>query len=516
LQDGALMLFGIALGLLAGYFAARASQQRQGYAELDRYANHLILVGEQLAVETDKAVTDVLHDGKPFCSDEDLAFMRKWVYNAQNVRDLGRNRDGNLVCSTGVGRLVGGPRQVQRPDLDTGGMKVYAHSPLMISNQTTGFIVQIADISVVFNPEAYKYLDEPPMLYSAYLHPQNSNQLIHAFGHEMPLSPEEVLRGRRLLRDGVVYRPLCDTHSSVCAVAAVPYATMMVRTRRMIVGYLLLGAVLGGAFALIAVLFYRTRQSLEQQLRRAIRRGSLTVVYQPVFDLSTSAPVGCEALVRWTNEYGEPVRPDRFIALAEEKGFLSDITHLVLKLTVAELGDLLSSSSLRVTVNMATQDLHDPTFLGYLERLLAEANLPASSVGLELTERSTADQDNAIAAIAELQSRGHAVYVDDFGTGYSSLAYLHRLEVHAIKIDRSFTKTIGTEAVTASVIPQILQMARELNLLVVVEGIETPEQVAYFRSATSVRVLGQGFYLSKPMSAADFRKLVQTGNPVIQ
>jgi sensor c-di-GMP phosphodiesterase-like protein len=252
---------------------------------------------------------------------------------------------------------------------------------------------------------------------------------------------------------------------------------------------------------------------MEQQLRRAIRRGGLTVVYQPVFDLSTSALVGCEALVRWTNEYGQAVRPDRFIALAEEKGFLSEITHLVLKLTVEELGDLLSSSSLRVTVNMAAQDLHDPAFLGYLERLLAEANLPASSVGLELTERSTVDQDNAIAAIAKLQSRGHAVYVDDFGTGYSSLAYLHQLEVHAIKIDRSFTKTIGTEAVTASVIPQILQMARELNLLVVVEGIETPEQVDYFRSATSLRLLGQGFYLSKPMSAAEFRKLVQTGNP---
>ena len=161
-------------------------------------------------------------------------------------------------------------------------------------------------------------------------------------------------------------------------------------------------------------------------------------------------------------------------------------------------------------VNIATQDLHDPTFLPYLEECLAHAKLAPESIGLELTERSTADQDNAIAAISALQSRGHAIYVDDFGTGYSSLAYLHRLGAHAIKIDHTFTRTVGTDAVTASVIPQILQMAKELNLLVVVEGIETREQAEYFRSIASVRVLGQGFHLSNPLSAAELRKLVLT------
>jgi sensor c-di-GMP phosphodiesterase-like protein len=101
---------------------------------------------------------------------------------------------------------------------------------------------------------------------------------------------------------------------------------------------------------------------------------------------------------------------------------------------------------------------------------------------------------------------GHPVYIDDFGTGYSSLAYLHDLKISAIKIDRAFTSTVGTEALTASVVPQILQIASGLNLLVVVEGIETERQARYFRTArTGIR--GQGWLFGKPVPAAHFKRL---------
>lgn len=97
------------------------------------------------------------------------------------------------------------------------------------------------------------------------------------------------------------------------------------------------------------------------------------------------------------------------------------------------------------------------------------------------------------------------VYIDDFGTGYSSLSYLHRLAVDAIKIDRSFTQTVGTEAVTASVVPQILAMAAQLELMVVVEGVETAEQMEYFRAA-GPGLLGQGWFFGKPVPAAQLRE----------
>ena len=114
----------------------------------------------------------------------------------------------------------------------------------------------------------------------------------------------------------------------------------------------------------------------------------------------------------------------------------------------------------------------------------------------------------ALDAISHLQRSGHTVYIDDFGTGYSSLAYLHQLAADAIKIDRTFTHTVCTEAVTASVVPQILDIARRLELLVVVEGIETREQADYFRHAGG-GILAQGWFFGRPVPVGEFRKRIE-------
>ena len=128
-------------------------------------------------------------------------------------------------------------------------------------------------------------------------------------------------------------------------------------------------------------------------------------------------------------------------------------------------------------------------------------------LGLELTERSTADSIVATKALSDLKQAGYRLYIDDFGTGYSSLAYLHRLAVDGIKIDQIFTQTVGTESITATVIPQILEMARQLELQVIVEGVETKEQADYFRAAFPTG-RAQGWLYSRPLSANDLRRLL--------
>jgi len=264
---------------------------------------------------------------------------------------------------------------------------------------------------------------------------------------------------------------------------------------------------LGGALGLILVQFHHGHSSMESQLRRAIQKDSLTLVYQPIIDLETNAIVGAEALVRWINEDGESVRPEVFIALAEQRGFVGQITQRVARCAVEELGDLLKTGTFRLTLNISSEDLHDARFVANLDSALGKSGVPAASIGLELTERFAADQERAMDTLALIKSKGYMVYIDDFGTGYSSLAYLHRLQVDAIKIDRTFTQTVGTEAVTASVVPQILDMAAKLGLLVVVEGIETKKQAEYFR-ASGRGILGQGWLFGKPVPVAQFRKLL--------
>jgi sensor c-di-GMP phosphodiesterase-like protein len=164
-------------------------------------------------------------------------------------------------------------------------------------------------------------------------------------------------------------------------------------------------------------------------------------------------------------------------------------------------------STFRVNVNIAASDLADSEFLPMLENALAGAEVSSRNLGIEITESYTARQQVARNTILRLRQNGHYVAIDDFGTGYSSLAYLHDLSVDAIKIDKAFTKAIGTDAVTVSILPQILTMAETLKLRVVVEGIETHAQADYF-AASNQRIHAQGWLFGRPVPARLFLQML--------
>jgi sensor c-di-GMP phosphodiesterase-like protein len=502
-----IFLSGCVLGSMVAYSIERALHIREARYQLADFASRLVQRGDKLGQEDLAAMDAVNHDNLPFCSDQEIAFMRDYVFRSTHIRDIGRTKNAWLYCSAGIGRvsvLTAPPR----PDIDYNGLKIFLHVPLLISHRTIGFIVEKDDVSVVLSPNNTENFNEPPMSYAAMLKDPPNHRIIRTSGPAIPLTDAEILAGRMIERNGVVYKPLCSQTSLVCRVAIEPRAAMMSTRPPLFFGFVVAGAFLGGTLAMILILLYRGHRSLERQLQRALRNGSLTLVYQPVVSLETKRIVGAEALVRWINEDGESVRPDVFVALAEQRGFVGEITRLVARRMVDELGDLLATKSFRVTLNITSRDVADPDFSNFLKTCLEAAKVDPPNVGLELTERSTADHRSVAAGLAKLRSAGHMIYIDDFGTGYSSLAYLHELHIDAIKIDRSFTKTVGTGAVTASVVPQILEMAAQLDLLVVVEGIETNQQAEYFRAAGR-DILGQGWLFGKPVPAAQFRKLTE-------
>jgi sensor c-di-GMP phosphodiesterase-like protein len=330
--------------------------------------------------------------------------------------------------------------------------------------------------------------------------------MLRGFGHPMPLTSQEVAAQKLIERDGVYYLPLCKWPTVSCVVVSEPRADMLARGHGFTAALLLSGTFAGGALALVFILLYRKQITMESQLRRAIHKNAITLVYQPVVRIDSGKMIGAEALARWVDESGEQVCPDIFIALAEKKKFVKQITKLVVQRAIDELGDLLRSGTFRVTINITTQDLADPEFFASLNRSMAQAKILPSAIGLELTERSIANQDTIVHAISLLSQSGHTVYIDDFGTGYSSLSYLNSLAASTIKIDRSFTQTVGTGAVTSSVVPQILEMADQLHLAVVVEGIETVEQADYFRKIGG-KIQGQGWYYGRPVSPAKMHEL---------
>jgi sensor c-di-GMP phosphodiesterase-like protein len=232
------------------------------------------------------------------------------------------------------------------------------------------------------------------------------------------------------------------------------------------------------------------------------------VEYQQIVSLASGRIVGAEALVRWTDEEGFAVGPDVFVKIAEEQGFVESITRLVVRHTLRDFAATLRAQpDFRLSINVTATDLADSRFLPMLARALKRAGVAARSVAIEITESSTARHEVTIAAILRLRQQGHSVHIDDFGTGYSSLSYLHELSVDAIKIDRSFTRAIDTEAVTAGILPQILAMAGALHLQVIVEGIETRQQAEYF-AALGQSILGQGWLFGRAVAAVAFQSLL--------
>jgi sensor c-di-GMP phosphodiesterase-like protein len=510
----AIVLGGVTIALLASYPIARALEIKNGRSALASYANQRYDRIDALARESEHIQYAVFDAKLPFCSDAEIGFMRDLLYKATYVRGIERTRADRVYCMASRGKL---PKAVPLPTLNfsvslpasdplsPGVLHVYMNALSPMSQTERSVITEGAHVATLVNPDSFQDLEDSRRTYSGFLFDPLTSKVMREFGHVIPLSDAQVINGQLIQQNGTFYQPKCSRmQPSFCVVAAETENSLLSRGHELFWGCLFCGASIGGCTALILIFAYRKHCTLETQLRRAIERKNLKLLYQPIRDLDTKAIVGAEALVCWTKENGEIVGPDTFVALAEEKGFVGEITQFVIHRAVAELDDLLRSNGFRLTINITSTDLMDPAFLPGLENCLRVANVNSSSIGLEFTERSTVDSNVLVDAIHQLNQAGHQVYVDDFGTGYSNLAYLHRLDVAAIKIDRIFTQTVSGTAIRDSIVPEILEMASKLQLSVVVEGIETEDQAEYFRNARG-GILGQGWLFGRPMSAIDLR-----------
>ena len=178
----------------------------------------------------------------------------------------------------------------------------------------------------------------------------------------------------------------------------------------------------------------------------------------------------------------------------------------MIRRSIQEVGGVLRNHpELTLSLNIAPADLQGEAIFDLLDLHVRQASIHPRQIALEITERSTADITQLREAVLRLHMEGYQVHIDDFGTGYSSLAYLHELAVDAIKIDRAFTRTIGTDAVTASILPQILALAISLHVEVIVEGVETDEQASYLLATGNVMQV-QGWYYGKPVEATELPK----------
>jgi len=253
----------------------------------------------------------------------------------------------------------------------------------------------------------------------------------------------------------------------------------------------------------------RDRRLIEHDLRHAISRRELSLVYQPQARTSGQEIIGFEALLRWNNSERGMIPPNVFIPIAEECGLIFQIGEWVLREACREAARW--AHPLSIAVNVSAIQLHSPNFAQLVHEVLSQTGLPPHQLELEITETALIrDLHRALSTLRQLKALGVRIAMDDFGKGYSSLSNLRAFPFDKIKIDASFIKSVEQGGQAATIVRAVLGLGRGLDLPVLAEGVETAEELAFLDSEACQEV--QGYFLGKPQ-AIDFYWRETGGKP---
>ena len=260
------------------------------------------------------------------------------------------------------------------------------------------------------------------------------------------------------------------------------------------------------------------RMMLRHSMREAIDNDQFELHYQPLVDLHSSRIVSAEALIRWQHPELGLLRPDLFIALAEESGLIVPLGEWVLRTAMRQImaWDAHGLDTPTIAVNISSIQLKAPDFIASVRRAVAETGADARRFDLELTEGILLElSPENLAVLAELKLLGFKLVIDDFGAGHSSLQYLRNFPIDKLKIDQIFVRQLIADSSDALIIRAITSLARSLKIGLVAEGIETVEQRDFLREQGCTT--GQGYYFSMPLAAEDFAWMIKqkTALPII-
>ncbi|BAY77195.1 response regulator receiver modulated diguanylate phosphodiesterase [Nostoc linckia NIES-25] len=256
-------------------------------------------------------------------------------------------------------------------------------------------------------------------------------------------------------------------------------------------------------------------QLLEISLHRAIKEHNFQefeIYYQPIVDIASGKIVAAESLLRWQSPELGIIYPTEFIPIAESTGLIVPIGKWVLKRVCQQIKSWRDDAgiySLKVAVNLSVIEFNQPDFIHKIVDFIKSNDLQADCLELELTESMIMqDINSAIATMNKLRSLGVKIAIDDFGTGYSSLIYLKNLPINTLKIDRYFIHNVANDLQKSAITKALIQMAHNLNLNVVAEGVEAEAELAFLRQHKCNSM--QGFLFSRPLPAAEFENFLLT------
>ena len=489
---------------------ARKQATREKYVLLDDVSAS---IGRQVASTIDvieRLQAEMRSSGDAPCSPAGLLRMQRFGISSHIVKSTLYLQDGKVACSSG-GALM---RQIVLPL-----HPLRAADGVLVYTQ-----VQVPGLPgreyVILEKDGYALLVYPDGLISPFARPDLSLGLFNSAdgryaAHQGTLLQRWTTPTADKDNDGhftdaeagylVVRRVLRPGGTGI--VVATPLTAIDARMAQFAHWFIPLGIIAGLAVLGVALMMIRRQWSTRAELLRAINKGHFFLMYQPVFSLQDDTCIGAEALLRWQHEDGTVVPPDRFIPFAEDAGLIQLVTRRVLELVIKDLsGFFRQYPGFRLGVNLSPRDLQSmetPQLLADMQRAIGIGN---GRFVVEATERGLLEEASAQDVVAAIHAMGIEIAIDDFGTGYSSLAYLTTYPFDILKVDKSFTSTACTEAVTSQVAIHIIELARSLGMQTLVEGIETQEQADFFRNKGVL--YGQGYLFGRPMRAEDLSAFV--------
>ncbi len=468
-----------AAGALASLAVTQAVQTRAVDEQLEAEANRLLALGVEVARQSRQTLGAINALSTTACTAEDIVELRYIMYGARYLQDVGRSLDGRVIC-TAIWGVLADPIRLPAPDVTTSARELLWRDVRGVPDRRLTSDIGMSGEAVTFTRREIFASSEVSEDRRALLVAADGAHIFREFGEGADVLLDAVGKRNAPFRLRGRHRTVCDVEFGICAVVrSESSASIFGLAPGIALAVMLLGGAAGAGAGYAIQTHRRTARDLKKQLRRALRLNTFRVAYQPIVRLRDRGLAGVEALARWNDDAGAPVSPEVFIREIEGMGLLGDLTRLITGRAIAELGPLLARNpDIYVSINVGVSDVVSNAFHSFLFEVMAQCNVSPGQVALEITERGWADMDHLADAVALLRSRGLRIFIDDFGTGYSGIAYLANMPVDTVKVDRMFTRAVGTDSVKFRMFELICTMIADVGGKTRLEGIETEQQAA--------------------------------------
>ncbi|VFR94928.1 diguanylate cyclase/phosphodiesterase (GGDEF & EAL domains) with PAS/PAC sensor(s) [plant metagenome] len=479
-----------ALSMLAMLIVAQAVLYVEDSESTETIAEAVVARAETVSQARRGASDAALTSTFALCSDADIRALKEVAFDSSYMSDVGRIQDGHLLCSALWGRIV--PFRLPTPHYSSGETKLWNTSDLVGSPYGGTNLIAQGRTFTVSSPSSFEGLD--PAKTSTFTVETRDRSYVFRRVVPAPDASENASSRIGLSR--------CSNKANICAFVSRPRRGVWDLAPSLLYTIIGIGATLGVTLSYLLIRRNRTaKQTLQQRFSLAMRRNEIELVYQPLYTVVDRRLVGFEVLSRWTPPGEGEISPGIFVPMARQLGLSSDLFRYVLSKSLREMAPVLGGTEAPyLSINAEPVDMAPEDAVRFVASVTRQAGVLPDQVRIEITEREELVCPGVTAHMAALAALGFRFLIDDFGTGSSNFSHLAQSPFIGIKIDRMFVAAITEESPLRPVLPGMYQIARQLGLEVIVEGVETAEQDTLLQQIAPSAV-GQGWLYGVPFPA---------------